>query len=157
MIRAMQRVMRLGYRLTWPIAGLHLHNSKRVRVLVTNKLGDILLVKSTYGTQKWELPGGGIGRREESVAAAIRELHEETGVVVSERDLVKMGEDRVSSRDSGWPTMNVLFFQTKVSNDSLRVVRPLEIVGLQWFAQTDLPQDLGNCARVALKLAAIKK
>jgi ADP-ribose pyrophosphatase YjhB (NUDIX family) len=54
-----------------------------VRGLVVDEEGRVLLVRHTYGSDQWHLPGGGVKRRESLVAALHRELREETGVVVT--------------------------------------------------------------------------
>ncbi len=72
-------IVRSIYYLTWPITGIYLHNSQRVRVLIA-KDNKILLVKSSYGSQRWSLPGGGVDRGESCMSAASRELAEETGL-----------------------------------------------------------------------------
>ena len=46
--------------------------------------GRILFVRHTYGDRAaWELPGGGLGRREEPAAAVRREMREELGVALA--------------------------------------------------------------------------
>lgn len=47
------------------------------------------------GTSWWVTPGGGIDPGENAVQAAVRELHEETGLVVSPGDLVGPVAERV--------------------------------------------------------------
>ena len=54
-----------------------------VRGLVIDDRGQVLLVRHTYGQRVWQLPGGGVHRRESIVAALHRELREETGVLVT--------------------------------------------------------------------------
>lgn len=53
-------------------------------VLVRNRHGDVLLVKPTYkhadDERGWQLPGGGAHVGETIAAAAVRELHEGTGL-----------------------------------------------------------------------------
>lgn len=49
------------------------------RVLAIDAVGRVLLIRHSYGSGNWMLPGGGIGRGEDPVAAAVRELREETG------------------------------------------------------------------------------
>lgn len=52
--------------------------TRGVKLLVENAAGEVLLVRHSYGKSwQWVLPGGGIGRGEEPVAAARRELREE--------------------------------------------------------------------------------
>ena len=49
------------------------------RVLAVNPAGEVVLIRHSYGSAKWMLPGGGIARGETPMAAALRELAEETG------------------------------------------------------------------------------
>ncbi len=42
----------------------------------------ILLVKHGYGTKKWSLPGGGLKQAELALDGAIREVFDETGLLV---------------------------------------------------------------------------
>ena len=51
----------------------------RATALVLNE-GRLLLVRER-GAKRWSLPGGGMKKGEDPVAAAIRELDEETGLV----------------------------------------------------------------------------
>lgn len=50
-----------------------------IRVLVQNQKGEILLVRHSY-IPGWHLPGGGVEPGEDIDAAALREVHEETGI-----------------------------------------------------------------------------
>lgn len=47
------------------------------RVLAFDDAGRLLLIRHSYGSGRWMLPGGGLGRNEDPVAAALRELAEE--------------------------------------------------------------------------------
>src|ERR1700722_6515940 len=44
----------------------------------------VLLVRHTYGSRQWDLPGGGRHRGERSVDAARREMHEELGLQIDD-------------------------------------------------------------------------
>jgi len=48
------------------------------RVVAVNEHGHVLLIRQSYGKPFWILPAGGMGRREDPLAAAARELAEET-------------------------------------------------------------------------------
>lgn len=58
------------------------------RVLAFDSAGRILLVRHTYGSGRWMLPGGGLVRGEDPVAAARRECLEETGCALAEPRLL---------------------------------------------------------------------
>ena len=60
----------------WRLARIKLNGC---RVLAFDDAGRILLIRHSYGSGNWMLPGGGIGRGEDPLAAALRELREETG------------------------------------------------------------------------------
>ena len=49
---------------------------------IVNDKGDVLLVKHTYGRLNWELPGGGAESGEPPDQTAVREVREETGLIV---------------------------------------------------------------------------
>ncbi len=52
---------------------------------ITDAEGKVLLVKHTYGRLNWELPGGGGEPNESPVETAVREVREETGLIVVAR------------------------------------------------------------------------
>jgi 8-oxo-dGTP pyrophosphatase MutT (NUDIX family) len=51
--------------------------------------GRVLLVKHSYRRMNWELPGGAVEAREGVVDAAVREVHEETGLRVIAQHLTR--------------------------------------------------------------------
>lgn len=54
-----------------------------VRIIAQDASGRVLLIRHSYGSGKWMLPGGGLARGENAVLAARRELAEETGCVLA--------------------------------------------------------------------------
>lgn len=61
------------------------------RVIIVSK-GEVLLMGDTDpgipGSRFWQTPGGGVDSDELNSAAAVRELEEETGLVVAQEDLL---------------------------------------------------------------------
>lgn len=69
-----------------------------VRVLVEDERSRILLVRHTY-VPGWYLPGGGVENGQTQQQAAIRELQEEAGIVLTgSLDLVGVYWNRTASR-----------------------------------------------------------
>ena len=58
-----------------------------VRAVVFDESGRVLLVRHSY-IAGWHFPGGGIGRRETTEEAVIRELREEAGLQCEERPVL---------------------------------------------------------------------
>jgi 8-oxo-dGTP pyrophosphatase MutT (NUDIX family) len=60
-------------------------------VLRSSEDGKILLLKRSKSSRTrpldWDLPGGGVEEGEDFLAAAVREIREETGIVIDHHDL----------------------------------------------------------------------
>ena len=68
-----------------------LRRRSTVRVLVVDECDRVLLVGDSdpgNGARWWITPGGGIDPGEDEVTAVVRELHEETGLVVAPSDVL---------------------------------------------------------------------
>ena len=65
-------------------------NTLGARAIVLNTTGQVLLVKHTYEPY-WYLPGGGVKKAESPKAALIRELKEETGLIVAPEEPLLFG------------------------------------------------------------------
>jgi 8-oxo-dGTP pyrophosphatase MutT (NUDIX family) len=109
----------------------------RVRIVVTNQNHEILLVKSWFGSQKWSLPGGGVKRGESSVATAVRELFEETGLLVLPTQL----SDEVSLSKEKKDHFAVQLFFLQINNPPPLKQDSKEILACQWFSLDAIPQD----------------
>ncbi len=59
-----------------------------VFALITNRKGEILLVKQRTGNRFWTLPGGKVGPGETILSALRREVKEETGLTIRTGDLI---------------------------------------------------------------------
>lgn len=60
-------------------------------VVVRNRYTEVLMLLNNRTPQKLELPGGGIGLGELPVYGAVREVHQEIGIVISPHDLLLVG------------------------------------------------------------------
>jgi ADP-ribose pyrophosphatase YjhB (NUDIX family) len=115
-----------------PIAG--------VSVIVTNLSGDVLLLKHSYGPAVWALPGGGIGRGEDPLEAARREVREELGVELARIEPVGTLEEVLS----GSPHTAHIF--TGICDRQPRPDRR-EVTEARFFPSHSLPEPLGRTTR----------
>ena len=124
---------RVGYqvlRLWWIVAQ---PTKDGVKCVLTR--GDrIVLVQHTYGNRRrWELPGGGVKRREEPPAAASREVREELGVEID--DWTALGDlfERIDrKRDRLW------CFSAELGDRAIEIDRA-EIAAAELVPRDDLP------------------
>ncbi|MEO0062401.1 MAG: hypothetical protein RLZZ08_961 [Pseudomonadota bacterium] len=62
-------------------------------VIALDDAGHVLLLRQSYGTTRWVLPGGGVDRGETPIAAAARELEEEAGCGITGLELALVSEE----------------------------------------------------------------
>lgn len=118
-----------------PIAG--------VSVVITNLGGDVLLLKHSYGPKVWGLPGGGLKRGEDPLAAARREVREELGLALAQIEAIAVIEEVIS----GAPHTAHLF--AAVCDQQPRPDRR-EITVARFFPSHSLPEPLGRITRVRI-------
>lgn len=66
--------------------------------IILSEKKEVLLFKHTYRQTKWSLPGGYIKSKEHPFEALEREIAEESGLIVSAEEQLKIRTDRESSR-----------------------------------------------------------
>ena len=97
--------------------------------------GRVLLIRHSYGSGSWMLPGGGIGRDETPLAAAMRELREETGcALLDPRCLTRIDEPL-------YGTTNQVFLVSGTASGTLRC-DGREVIEARFFAPDALPPGL---------------
>jgi 8-oxo-dGTP pyrophosphatase MutT (NUDIX family) len=146
--RAGHAVMRIVWRFTRP----HGTGSK---VVVIRAGREVLLVRHTYGTRRWDLPGGTAAEGEEPEETAARELREETRLTGPLRALGAL------ELRAGSATGTVHGYVLKISADADPVVDRAEISEARWFPLERLPPDLAaGCSELlarSLKQAEIER
>lgn len=139
MARVPASIRRLAYRAASRLLGVYrtvrrptLHGVR----CVLSRGDEVLLVRHTYGDERWSLPGGLNRRRETPAATARREMHEELGVdVTAWRDLGVLryvGADR---------SRHVVTCLAAPCPDGDPVPNEGEIAEIGWFSVDDLPGD----------------
>jgi len=128
---------RLAYRIRsawWRTARPTVHGC---RVVALDHADRVLLIRQSYGPSHWLTPGGSVGRREDPVLSAHRELGEETGC--SLQGARKVAE--VLERPMG--AYNVVHVVVGRASGPLRIDRR-EVAEAAWFGLDALPGDVGS-------------
>jgi 8-oxo-dGTP pyrophosphatase MutT (NUDIX family) len=130
---------RLGYRFAyrvlqvfWFVARPEKHG---VKCLVTDR-DRVLLVRHTYGSRAWDIPGGSIKRRESPLSAARREMSEELGLDGADWGAIGELQGSVDHRRD-----TIHCFRAELSEPELTIDLG-ELAAVEWFARGELPQDL---------------
>ena len=116
----------------WRLARIRLQGS---RVLAFDSRGQVLLIRHSYGSGSWMLPGGGIGRGEEPLAAGLRELAEETGLALADPRCFATVDEPL------YGTTNRVHLFTGRAQGVL-AIDGREIIEAAFFAPHSLPADL---------------
>ncbi|PTA68753.1 NUDIX hydrolase [Deinococcus arcticus] len=113
--------------------------------LLTNPLGQCLLVQQSYGLRLWGCPGGVMDPGETAPEAAVREAREEVGVEVELTGLVGL----YRLQGGGWPDILAWVFAAQIVAGTPRP-DPAEVAALGWFGPGDRPGPLLPDAGAAL-------
>lgn len=132
-LRLAHAVRRRWWWLRWRLLG---RTVRGCRVLVFDSEERLLLIRHSYGKPHWTLPGGGIGRGEDILAAAAREVHEECACRLNEVMALGEGDDVADGLHqvhlvAGWTC------DTAMADGR-------EIVAARFFALTELPEPLSE-------------
>lgn len=130
-----------------PALWIYLRNSKRTRVLII--CGDeFLLVRGWLGRGDWSLPGGGLHKGENSLQALIREVKEETGIALFEKDVVFLYS---AEQKNNGIQFSYDCFAVRLPAKPNITVQKYEITEYMWVPHADPKVHLSNDASFALE------
>lgn len=113
-------------------------------VIILDDQGKIMLCKHTYRRRNpWGLPGGGIKFGEDPAEAACRELHEETGLIAKDLDLVLAENSPISRR------VTLTYLCRDVTGD---FSSSEEVSRIEYFDLTALP-EISDESKITIRKA----
>ena len=107
------------------------------RVLAFDAEGRVLLIRHSYGSGSWMLPGGGIARGKDPLDAALRELAEETACALDEAVLFAVVDEPL------FGTTNRVHLVTGSARGA-PLADGREVIAARFFAECALPPDLSQ-------------
>ena len=112
-------------------------NPTPVVLVVVEAEGRMLLIRRALDPYKgcWAVPGGFVEKGESVTIAAVRELEEETGIRISEDDLIPLFVSSVVSTNQIYIT-----FRTHLKQPAEMILGAEAIEG-GWFSRDDFPQQ----------------
>ena len=138
--------LRIAYRLRNRWRRLTGDAGAGVSVIAVDGRGRVLLVRHGYGSGRWSLPGGGLGRREAPEACAKREMREELGCALEDLELIAQFEEQLYGAFH-----RAFVFTARLAGEPRPDGR--EVIEIGWFALDALPPGLARPARERLQMA----
>ena len=148
MLRLRRAAYRVAYRLLWLAAFIVPPRGRGAKAVLVHD-GRVLLVRHTYGPERWELPGGVVRRGEDPAAALARELQEELGVGANAPVALAVLPGPGRFRHHSTHIYRLDLAAPAVHCD------PVEIADARWCDPSSPPGRLGRMAREALALAGL--
>lgn len=138
--RAGLRLAHAVRRRWWRLAKVKLNGC---RILAFDDAGRVLMIRHSYGSGNWMLPGGGIDRGEDPLAAALRELREECGCQLDQPRLFAVVEEPL------YGTVNRVHLVSGMAKGAPRG-DGREVIELGFFSGDQLPQPLSPTLAVRI-------
>ncbi|MGD9592885.1 MAG: NUDIX domain-containing protein [Candidatus Berkiella sp.] len=117
-----------------------------VKALIINEHKEVMLVEHTY-MQGWHLPGGGVNPSETPIEAIIREVQEETGLIVKQTPSLFAIYTHLICGASDYPLLYVI--TQFASPPKVKLCR--EIKQACWFDINNLPPNTTESTRLRIQ------
>lgn len=131
------------YYLLWPLIWFYSPLTVRSRVVLKYK-NEILVVKNSFGSGKWTLPGGGIKLNEQPIDGAIREIKEELDLELSKKSLKTVSDEAVVYNQHG--LLKRSYFFIAELDKKPKITTSSEITSHEWIklSEYELPKAVAK-------------
>lgn len=139
---------RVIFWLAWPVLWIYLRRGSRTRLLLI--CGDeFLALRGWFGARNgWTLPGGGLHKNEAPVSGLIREVQEETGIILDKK-LIKPA--CIGTSDRYGLKFSYVSFTVELDKKPDVKIQRLEIADYAWLPidnlELPLAQDVAQILR----------
>ena len=121
-------------------------------VIIKNKAGLILMQQRKYPHGRWGLPGGLMELGESTVETAIREVFEETSLIIRNLKLlgVYSGENYLCSAANGdeWYVVTIVYITDDYDGEV--TVNDGESIKFEWIDPNNIPNDTAKTHRIII-------
>jgi 8-oxo-dGTP diphosphatase len=127
------------------------HPKVGVGVMITRDEKVLMgLRKGSHGEGEWSFPGGSVEWGESLFQTVIREAMEESGLVVSDLELISVA-DEMRYIDSDGKQFLVLGFKANASSGEPKVMEPEKCERWDWFSLDSLPENIFEGTRLTIE------
>lgn len=126
----------------WRLTGARLVGCS---VIAVDERGHVMLVRHSYGSDKWTFPSGAVRRGEDPLRAALREFAEEVGATLEDHRAVASLEQRLHGASN-----LVHVFTGRICGNP--VVDGRELIELCFFPRDALPERIDRRVIEVLEL-----
>ena len=137
-------LLRLAHRLRKRWRRLAKRATAGVAVIAIDDAGRVFLVRHGYGSGRWSLPGGGLGRGEDPQACARREMREELGCALEQVTLAAQFDEVLHGAPHRAYVVTARFVGEPRPDGR-------EVIDSGWFALDSLPPGIVSFAAYRLK------
>jgi 8-oxo-dGTP diphosphatase len=123
-----------------------------IGVLIQNEKGEVLLGEraGSHGEGEWSFPGGHLDFGETIFETAKRETKEETGLDVSEFELISVADELRYIKTDNKHYLNI-GIKAQYAGGEPKVCEPDKCRGWQWFSLDNLPEKLFEGTQLAIR------
>jgi 8-oxo-dGTP diphosphatase len=129
-----------------------------IGVMIQNAEGKILLGlrRGSHGAGEWSFPGGHLEFGETIFETAMREVKEETGLTVSELELISVADEMRYIKTDNKHYLNLGVKAVYEDGEPL-LMEPLKCERWVWFGLDDLPNNIFEGTQLTLRNFKDKK